>query len=228
MVENALNPQVRAILLDFDDTLIDMKKASYLSFNEALRSHGLRTVNFDEMLANWDKSWREVIERLAPANKDMASLMTGVGKEYRERFEKIHLQYSTLMPGAVQVLKKLKMMRLMTAIISRRWRRIIEEELEKFKIRRYVDTIVGREDVANLKPAPDALILAAERLGVPIEHCLVVGDSPNDIKASKAAGAKVVAVLTGPYDKERIFEQKPDIVLGSIADLLTFRIGGTD
>ena len=80
---------------------------------------------------------------------------------------------------------------------------------------------MGREDVTQVKPASNALTLAAERLTVPIEQCLMVGDSPNDVKAGKAAGAKTAAVLTGPYAVETILTENPDVVVDSIADLVT-------
>jgi HAD superfamily hydrolase (TIGR01509 family) len=214
-------PQVRAIFLDLDDTLINMKRASHLAFNDTLTRHGLSPVSYREMLANWDTSWRVVVTNLAPDNMDIDRLITEIGKEYFEKFFEIHLEHSTLMPGADKTLQTLRTMKLLTAIVSRRRRRVINEELDKFELRPYIDTIVGREDVAQVKPAPNALTLAAERLTASIEQCLMVGDSPNDVKAGKAAGAKTAAVLTGPYAVETILAEKPDVVVDSIADLVT-------
>jgi HAD superfamily hydrolase (TIGR01509 family) len=216
-----LRHQIRAIFLDLDDTLINMKRASHLAFNDALTRHGLRPVTYREMLANWDTSWRVVVTNLAPADTDVDKLMTEIGREYFEKFFTIHLKHSTLLPGAIKTLQTLRTMKLLTAIVSRRRRRVITEELDKFKLRPYIDTIVGREDVAQVKPAPNALTLAAERLAVPIDQCLMVGDSPNDVKAGKAAGAKTAAVLTGPYLVETIVMENPDVVVDSIADLVT-------
>jgi len=217
---NVSRPQIQAIFLDLDDTLINMKRASHLAFNDTLTRHGIRPVSYHEMLANWDTSWRVVVTNLAPDNTDVDRLMTEIGKEYFETFFKIHLEHSTLMPGAVTTLQTLRTMKLLTAIVSRRRRRVINEELDKFKLRPYLDTIVGREDVAQVKPAPNALTLAAERLTVPIKQCLMVGDSPNDVKAGKAAGAKTASVLTGPYAVETILTEKPDVVVNRIADLV--------
>jgi HAD superfamily hydrolase (TIGR01509 family) len=213
--------QVQAVFLDLDDTLINMKRASHLAFNDTLTRHGLRPVSYREMLANWDTSWRVVVTNLAPADTDVDKLMTEIGREYFEKFFKIHLKHSILLPGAVKTLQALRVMKLLTAIVSRRRRRVISEELDKFKLRPYIDTIVGREDVTQVKPAPNALTLAAERLAVPIDQCLMVGDSPNDVKAGKAAGAKTAAVLTGPYPVETIVLENPDVVVDSIADLVT-------
>jgi HAD superfamily hydrolase (TIGR01509 family) len=217
----APRPRVRAVFLDLDDTLINMKRASHIAFNDALTRHGLRPVSYREMLANWDTSWRVAVTRQAPDHPDVDQLLTEIGTEYFETFFAIHAEHSTLMPGAAATLQALRAMKLVTAIVSRRRQRVIQEELDKFHLHPYIDTVVGREDVAQMKPAPNALTLAAERLLVPIDQCLMVGDSPNDIKAGKAAGATTAAVLTGPYAAATIVAEQPDVVLNTIADLVT-------
>lgn len=54
--------------------------------------------------------------------------------------------------------------------------------------------LVTAEDVERGKPAPDCFLLAAQRLGHAIEHCLVFEDAPFGIAAGEAAGAKVVVI----------------------------------
>lgn len=54
--------------------------------------------------------------------------------------------------------------------------------------------LVTAEDVERGKPAPDCFLLAAQRLGHPIENCLVFEDAPAGIAAGEAAGAKVVVI----------------------------------
>lgn len=213
---------VKAVLLDFDDTIVDMRDASYLAFNDVLRKHGLRTVSFEEMLANWDTSWRDYIRGLAAVGVDIDSLMQTIGREYMEGFSRIHLKHSKILLGVPEVLMVLHEMGVLIAIVSRRDKRVIEEELDKFNLRQYISCIVGRDSVERQKPAPDAFLLAADVLEVPIEECLVVGDSPSDIRAGKASGAKTVAVLTGPYEPEKVLREGPDIVLNSVVDLLDF------
>ena len=214
-------PRIRAIFLDLDDTLINMKRASHIAFNAALTRHGLQPVSYREMLANWDVNWRVTVTKQAPDHSDVERLLAAIGKEYFETFFAIHVQYSTLMPDAATTLHALRRMQLFTAIVSRRRQQVIQAQLDKFQLRSYVDLVVGREDVTQMKPAPDALLVAAERLAVPIDQCLMVGDSPNDIQAGKAAGAKTAAVLTGPYTRATIDAEYPDIVLATIGDLAT-------
>ena len=58
--------------------------------------------------------------------------------------------------------------------------------------------MISAEDVRRGKPAPDCFLLAAERLGYPIEACLVFEDAPPGIAAAETAGA-AVAVITATH-----------------------------
>jgi beta-phosphoglucomutase len=59
-----------------------------------------------------------------------------------------------------------------------------------------LDVILAREDVAKGKPDPEIYLLAAQRLEVPPQECLVIEDSPNGVRAGLAAGMNVVAFGT--------------------------------
>ena len=56
--------------------------------------------------------------------------------------------------------------------------------------------LVAAEDVSTGKPDPQGYLLAAKVLGVDIDHCVVIEDSPAGIMAGRAAGARVIAVAT--------------------------------
>lgn len=60
------------------------------------------------------------------------------------------------------------------------------------------DCLISADDVSEGKPAPDCFLLAAERLGVAIENCLVFEDAPAGIQAAEAAGADIL-VMTATH-----------------------------
>ena len=62
---------------------------------------------------------------------------------------------------------------------------------------RAFDTIVSGDDVEHPKPAPDAYLLAAERLGVDPARCVAIEDSPTGLAAAVASGAVSIGV---PHD----------------------------
>ena len=210
---------IRAVLFDLDDTLIDLREASFVSFNETLRRHNLRTVSFQEMLDSWHVTWREVVRSITPPGMDVDALLPIVGPEYMRRFDEIHLQYSRLLPGVRKTLSGLKRRGYLVGIVSRRTRKVLEEEMEKFRLQGFVDTIVGADEVARQKPDPAPVFLAAKRLNVDVSSCVVVGDATSDLKAGKSAGAFAVGVLTGLQDADQLRKENPDAIIEKITDL---------
>src|SRR5580658_1652046 len=68
--------------------------------------------------------------------------------------------------------------------------------LDGTNLRRWFQAIVDGSQVHNPKPAPDVYLAAAARLGVAARNCIVFEDSPTGIAAARAAGMRVVGILT--------------------------------
>jgi len=70
----------------------------------------------------------------------------------------------------------------------------VEKSLEAVGLINKIDVIVAAEDVVRGKPAPDCFLLAAERLGVRPERCLVFEDGEAGLQAARACGMRTVRV----------------------------------
>jgi phosphoglycolate phosphatase-like HAD superfamily hydrolase len=64
--------------------------------------------------------------------------------------------------------------------------------------------VVTRDQVKYAKPDPDLFLAAAERIGAPIEHAVVVGDSIWDMLAARRARALGVGLLSGGYGEDEL------------------------
>ena len=71
----------------------------------------------------------------------------------------------------------------------------------------------------NPKPSPEGLIRCVEALDVDMCDCLMAGDSINDLRAGKAAGARTIGFLSGLYSKEELEQESPDLVLPNVNSL---------
>jgi beta-phosphoglucomutase-like phosphatase (HAD superfamily) len=80
------------------------------------------------------------------------------------------------------------------AVVSGGRRNSVVQSLTVTRLIDRFETIVGAEDYENSKPAPDAFLLAAERLGVEPSACLVFEDTDLGIQAATAAGMASVRV----------------------------------
>jgi sugar-phosphatase len=77
--------------------------------------------------------------------------------------------------------------------------------------------LVTIDDVKRGKPAPEPYLLAAERLGVTPERCIVIEDAPAGIKGAHAAGMLVIAVATTHTPEEL---EEADVVVACISDIV--------
>lgn len=85
----------------------------------------------------------------------------------------------------------------------------------------YLDFVAGYDSGYGAKPEPGMVAAFAAHLSVPAKRIALVGDSPYDLIAARAAGAVAIAVLSGPLGDAASGEMTPlaDHVIGSIADL---------
>jgi HAD superfamily hydrolase (TIGR01509 family) len=99
-----------------------------------------------------------------------------------------------LLPGVETLLRDAQELGLARAVASSSSCGWVEGWLSRHGIREMLDVVVARDDVTNVKPDPELFLLAARRLGVAPTGCLVFEDSPNGMRAARAAGMPCVGV----------------------------------
>jgi HAD superfamily hydrolase (TIGR01509 family) len=103
-----------------------------------------------------------------------------------------------LLPGAVEAVRRVAG-RWPVAVASSSPARLIAAVLEAAGVADLFATTLSTEEVGAGKPAPDAYLVVADRLGVPPDRCAAVEDSTNGLRAALAAGMRVIAVPTRSY-----------------------------
>jgi beta-phosphoglucomutase family hydrolase len=187
----------QAYLFDCDGTIADSMPLHYVAWKETLAEWGCA---FDEELfyAWGGKPIREIIATLNELN----SLQMPVDA-VEKRKEKLYCELLPQLKAVPEVLEHIQDQhgRIPFAVVSGSRRNSVVSSLTALHLLDKFDTIVGAEDYQNSKPAPDAFLLAANRLGVAPEHCLVFEDTALGIQAATAAGMASVRV---PSPTERL------------------------
>ena len=99
-------------------------------------------------------------------------------------------------PGVVAALEALHG-RVPLAVYTGAGGRAARIVLERAGLTAFFQTVVGGDEVARPKPNPEGLLLAARRLGVPVDATAYVGDAARDLEAAQACGALPVAAAWG-------------------------------
>ncbi|QSB17309.1 HAD family phosphatase [Natronosporangium hydrolyticum] len=97
-------------------------------------------------------------------------------------------------PGATELLAEVRTAGLPTALVTSTARRLVEVVLDSTLGRGNFNVVICGDEVAEAKPHPEAYRTAASQLGVPIEQCVAIEDSPTGILSASAAGARVIGV----------------------------------
>jgi len=119
-----------------------------------------------------------------------------------------------LMPGVDEMLARLHG-RLPMAVVSARDEQGTRAFLDHFNLTRYFDVIVTALTAAHTKPYADPVIYAAQKMNVPPEACLMIGDTSVDMRAGKSAGAQTVGVLCGFGEAAELKKSGADLILKS-------------
>ena len=109
------------------------------------------------------------------------------------------------------------------AVVSARDETSTRDFLCQAGIEKYFTCVAGALTVKHTKPFPDPIYWAAEKMGVKAENCLMIGDTPIDIRAGKAAGAQTVGVLCGFGEEYELRRRGADMILETtpkLAELL--------
>lgn len=99
---------------------------------------------------------------------------------------------------------------------------VMLKELDYFGILKYFTHVVTASDTSKPKPSPEALISCVKAMDLEMCDCLIAGDSVNDVRAGKAAGARTVAVLSGLFNREELAKECPDLILQDVTLLPEF------
>ncbi len=119
--------------------------------------------------------------------------------------------------GTAEALRVMRSRGYLLGVVTNRNRDEADAILQDAGLRPLVGIVITREDSARMKPHPMPVLIAAEKLGVKAEQCIMVGDTSVDIRAGKSAGSLAVGVRCG-FGQDGDFREA-DLVLDKPADL---------
>ena len=201
---------IRAVLFDWDGTLLDSYHADARAYLGMFRALGVDW-GLEELARHYSPDWYRVYRAagIPQARWDEADRLWR--RHYRE-------QKPALLPGARQVLRELAP-RFTLALVTSGDRDRVLRQLRRFALSKLFDACVCSEDAHRRKPHPAPLQLALRRLCLAPEDCVYVGDAPEDIEMAHRAGVRAIAVL-GPFPThERLRAARPEALLLAIDQL---------
>ena len=206
----ATRGKLTAVIFDWDGTLLDSYHAdsqAYLAmFQELGISWGMR-----ELDLHYSPDWYNVYRAAGIPDARWGE----ADKLWRISYAK---HKPKLMKGAREVLEHLSK-RHRLGLVTSGDRERVERQLREFALMKLFPTRVCGGETERNKPDSGPLLAALRKMRVKAEECVYVGDTPEDLAMSRAAGVRAIAVL-GPFPtEERVRAARPEYLLKEIGEL---------
>lgn len=206
-------PVLRAVLFDWDGTIINSFQADFTAYRMMFAEMGIR---FDEalLLKHYSPDWHRVYAA------------AGVPRERWDEADRIwrhhyRAQRPPLVPGARAVLRQLAR-RYVLGVVTSGNRVRVARQFREFGFTNTFAVRVCNEDAPRRKPHPAPMQVALRRLRLSPAECIYVGDAPEDVLMARALGVRTIGIL-GPFPTHaRLRAAKPVAVLPSIRALPAF------
>ena len=209
----------RAAIFDVDGTLVDTVALHAQAWADTLRRYGV-DVPVSEVRTRIGKGGDQLTpDFLSP------DLISERGEEIErsraELFKQVYLPKARGIPGAAELFQALRDRGLKTALASSCKADELSHYAELAGIEGLVDAATTSDDAERSKPYPDIFQAVLRKLAIAPRDGIVIGDSPYDAEAARAAGLKSVGVLTGGFDEAALRDAGCIVVYRDLEHLLT-------
>jgi beta-phosphoglucomutase-like phosphatase (HAD superfamily) len=200
---------IKAVIFDMDGVLLDSEYAMRTAAMQALKEWGVTAdhPDFTPFVGTGEDRFIGGVAELhgVPYTPDMKHRAYQI---YLETCEDTVIRF----PNIPETFEKLTDMGLNLAIASSADDIKVQANISVAGINpMFLGAIVTGDDVQKKKPNPDAFLLAAERLGIEPEYCVVIEDAKSGIQAALNAGMKAIGI-TSFFTKEDLLEAGADFV----------------
>ena len=207
----------QAVVFDFDYTLADSSQGAIDCINFALTEMGLDPVSDETACRTIGLSLSETF--LALGEHHEPHRCDEFYRLFIHRAEQVMAGLTVLYESVPATIQALGKRGLRLGIVSTKYRRRINEVLERESLLSNFHVVIGGEDVEQHKPDPRGLFVAMEQLGCSTTNVVYVGDSVVDAELAKRAGVPLIVVLSGVTPRSDFETYNPLAVLESISEL---------
>ena len=209
----------RAVLFDLDGTLLDSAPDMLATANRLREAQGLAPMALAQLRPHVSKGSRAMLSAAFP------QLDAAAREAMVPLFLEAYLQelggHSVLFDDIETLLATLEAEGATWGIVTNKPEYLAREILPQLGWETRCAVLIGGDTLAEKKPHPLPLLVAAERMGFAARDCVYVGDDERDIEAARAAGMPCIAALWGyRQDHEQPAEWGADSVLAAPSDLL--------
>jgi len=211
-----MHAAIHAVIFDLDGTLVDSYDAHYEAWRAISATHGV-AVTVDDYYSHFGRRNEDLLRECwmrAGKGELTADEIHALDHEKEAAYRALVAHRFPIMDGARELVASLRADGFRTAVGSSGPPANVALAIQGLALENAFYAVVTGRDVKRSKPDPECFLLAAERLSVPPERCVVFEDAPAGIAAAKAAGMRCIAITSKGHTVER--QREADLVFPTV------------
>lgn len=215
------------LITDFDGPIMDVSERYYRVYQFCLAE----TRRTEQPVQELPKAEFWKLKRARVPERQIG-MLSGLDEAQAQSFAKLrkqtvhtlpYLKYDKPIPGAIAALEVVQQAGIDLAIMTMRRTKELEDAFSRYDLERFFpkDRCYCLSDdyvkVADVEDKPPLMERALAELP-PATDIWMVGDTEADIIAAKTHGIKVISVLSGIRDRDRLAEHQPDLILNNLTE----------
>lgn len=214
---NKKPPFPRAILFDWDNTLVDTWEGMHRAMNATLIAMDHEPWTMEQAKQRMNRSLRNSFPEL------FGERWHDAHDVFYAAFMEGHLETLKSLPGTEEMLKTFYEMKIFMGIASSKVGPMLRKEIAYFGWEKYLPGVVGAGDAEKDKPGKEAALFALSGTNIELgEEVWVVGDLPIDVEFARKVGATSIVMNSSLSNNDEFGDHAPDWFVDSCEDLPPF------
>lgn len=206
-----------ALVFDLDGTLIDSRRDITTAINLMREGYGLTPLALEQVVGMVGEGARVLIERAVGGELPAEQIDEALAR-YLAHYDAVCLDATRPYPGVEAMLADLAAS-FPLALLSNKGEALSRKVLAGLGLAGHFREILGGDSLPTRKPDPAGLLLLADRLGVPVERLMLVGDTRIDAETAQAAGCPFSMVEWGFPRPPGVEEIRADLRITEAGEL---------
>lgn len=206
--------KITALLFDFDGTLLDTNELIVQTFLHVFDEKFPGKYTAQDCLQFIGPSLQQTFDELTPGETDVMI------QKYRQWNAAHHDELVKGYDAVLETLEELYARGVKMAVVSTKSREGLARGMNVLGAGHLFDVMISTDDVTHVKPHPEPILLALNKLGVTKEQAIMIGDNSHDIEGGKNAGVRTAGVVWSAKGADYLQQFEPDYMLAHMRDLL--------